>query len=514
MNTFIKRLTFILTLIITVSSCKDDILPEVTDLNANRLFSPVDLQAQIVNQTAVRLTWKAVDKAESYTIQFFANGNDDFSGEPVKTVSDITFDQVPYTVPGLDGETDYSVRVKAVGESIADSKWINTVFKTDPEQIFQEVNPVELMATQVTLHWTAGETATEIILTPGNIVHTVTAEEITAGEATLTGLTSETAYTAKLMNGNKTRGTATFTTLIDLGDAIAVYPEDDLTTMLEAAQDGDIFALLPGEYHTQDIVISKSIAIKGAKPADRPVLAGTILRIIEGAGLELSNLVFDGTGSKDGNQALIYDMDLPAGTYGALNIENCSISNYNKGLMYVNKQSLIESVTFKGNTISNIIGDGGDGIDFRNGLAKTFTFINNTVYNSAKDRDFFRMDAGGSSNFPGQNSVITITNNTFNEVCSGSSSRRILYIRLATHQITFSKNIVANMQGIYTNQSSTNIVAMSKNNYFNAPNLAENDSFGDFTTLNPGFKDAANGDFTVSNDDLKFAGIGDPRWLK
>jgi len=511
---FIKRFIYMLTLILTVSSCKDDILPEMTDLQVSRLFSPVDLQAQIMNQTAVRLTWKAVDQADTYTIQFFLNEDADFSGEPVKTVSDITFDQVPYTVPGFDGETEYAVRVQAVGQQITESKWVSTTFKTDPEQIFQEINPDELTATQVTLHWPAGETATEIRITPGNIVHSLSAAEITAGEATLTELMSETAYVAKLMNGNKTRGTMAFTTLIDLGDAIPVYPEDDLTSILEGAQDGDVFALLPGEYPTQDITISKTIAIKGAKPADQPVLKGTILRIKDGAGLELSHLILDGTDSKDGNQTLIYDMDLPAGTYGALSVENCSISNYGKGVLYVNKKSLIESVTFKGNTISNIVGNGGDGIDFRNGLAKTFTFTNNTVYNSTKDRDFFRMDAGGSTNFPGQNSVITITNNTFNEVCSGSSSRRMLYIRLAMHQITFSKNIVANMQGIYTNQSSTNIVTMSKNNYFNAANLAENDPFDDFTTLDPGFKDASQGDFTVSNLDLKLAGIGDPRWLQ
>ena len=103
---------------------------------------------------------------------------------------------------------------------------------------------------------------------------------------------------------------------------------------------------------------------------------------------------------------------------------------------------------------------------------------------------------------------------------SNSSSKRILYIRLADNEITFTKNIVANTEGYYTNQSSTNIVMMSNNNYFNAPNFtasttsgAQNDT-GTFTTLDPGFANPDSGDFTISNEELKFQQIGDPRWIK
>ena len=93
------------------------------------------------------------------------------------------------------------------------------------------------------------------------------------------------------------------------------------------------------------------------------------------------------------------------------------------------------------------------------------------------------------------------------------------YIRLASHEITFNKNILAATEGYYTNQASTTIKEMSKNNYFNAPNFtgsttsgAKNDT-GDCTQLDPGFANAANGDFRVSNLTLKAAGIGDPRWI-
>jgi hypothetical protein len=238
---------------------------------------------------------------------------------------------------------------------------------------------------------------------------------------------------------------------------------------------------------------------------------------VEGAattGLELKDLVLDGTGAKGDNQTILYS----AGTFGDLKITDCEIKNYVKGILYVNNASLIESVTVTGCVYSNITCSGGDFFDFRSGLAKVFTYTNNTAYNSAADRDFFRMDAAGSTNFPGIKSIITITNNTFNNVSSGSASRRILYIRLASHGITINKNIIANSLGIYSNQAATTITEMKNNNYFKAANYltstVKDELANGYTELDPGFKDAENGDFTVSNETLKENGIGDPRWLK
>src|SRR5690606_11419254 len=314
------------------------------------------------------------------------------------------------------------------------------------------------------------------------------------------------------------RGTITFTTPIDLGGAIQVTPDDDLTNILQNASDGDVFALMPGTYVVQDIFISKSISIKGAKPAEKPVLKGVVLRISNGAGLQLKDLIIDGTGALDGNQFLVYNDDMNT-AYGDLKVEDCTIFNYVKGVMYVNKKAWILSVLYRNNIIYNIECSGGDFIDFRNGLSSTFTFVNNTVYNSAAARDIFRMDAGGSTNFPSVTSVIDIQNNTFYNIAK-SSSNRMLYIRLASNQITFSKNLIVNSEGYYSNQAATNIVARSNNNYYNAPNFtnssvanAKNDP-GPYTTLNPGFVNPDAGDFTVTNLDLKIAGVGDPRWLQ
>jgi hypothetical protein len=365
------------------------------------------------------------------------------------------------------------------------------------------------------VRWPAGSDVTDLIVNPGNLTRPVTATEKAAGNATITGLTGETTYTVVLKNGTRTRGTIAFTTLLDLGGAIQVGPEEDLKALVEGAAEGDVFALMPGNYTIAgDIAVPLSVAIKGARPTDKPVIAGAILRVAGTASLQLKDVVFDGTGAPDGNQMIIY----AAGTFGDLRIEDCEIKNYVKGTIYVSAATLIESVTITGCIYSDVECNGGDFIDFRSGLAKSLTFTGNTVVNSCVNRDLFRMDAGGSTNFPDVTSIITITNNTFYNAASGSSSRRLLYVRLAGHAITFNKNIIAKSAGIYTNQAATTVVELKSNNYFDAPNYLTTGNVQDvpannYTTLDPGFANAATGDFTVSNETLKENGIGDPRWL-
>lgn len=514
-KTFIKQAIVLLMISFALlSSCNDPVMEEITSIETSRLFSATDVEARIVNQTGVRLNWKPVDRATGYIVEIFVGTNPDFSGQPVRSFTDVTDEQLPYTVTGLDGETDYTARIAAVGSNVDNSKWITVEFTTDAEQIFLPVDLNELEATQVVLRWAAGEVATTIELNPGNIVHQVTEEEVNAGFATVVGLSPETEYTAVLKRDTRTRGTVSFTTPLDLGGAIALYPEDDVVALLEAAQDGDVFAVFPGEYMLDDIRITADLSIQAARPAERPLFKGAVFRVSNGASLTVNGVLLDGATAGDGNQLLIYG----AGEYAALTIENCAIYNYVKGVIYINTAAKIDQLTISRNIMHDIECAGGDFIDFRNGIAARFDFVNNTVYRSALTRDFFRMDAGGSDNFPAVNSVISINNNTFYHICDGTN-RRLLYIRLARNEIHFNQNMIARSTGYYTNQSATNLSAMRNNNYFEAPNFtassqsnAKNDT-GTYFSINPGFADPENGDFTVSNEELRYQRVGDTRWI-
>ncbi len=495
-------------------SCTDDRAEEITSIDYERLFSPIKIEAFVINRTDARLSWVINEEAESYTLELFADDSLTFAGTPVRTYEGVTGDQLPFYIRELDGETQYSVRIKAVATGKNESKWSGVTFKTGTENIFLPFQDGDVKATSVTLRWTPGKTLTAIMLEPGGIVHTVTADEIAAGSATIEGLTAETTYTATLKNGAKTRGTVEFMTLVDIGNAIAVYPEDDFIAMLAAANDGDAFALFPGNYGAGDMfVVNKTIEIKGVYPYDKPVLSGYI-SLEEGAGLLLKDVTLNG-GALQG-QSIVFNT---AGvTYNALTVEGCEIKDYVKGVYYLNVASLVESITYHNNLIYNIQCDGGDFMDSRKGAFNSLTFTNNTVYNSAAGRDLIRYD-DASGTFPGMTSTILVDHNTLYGVCN-SSSKRLLYVRFKENKITFTNNIVAETSCIFTNQSNTDpSPTFGGNNFFNAPNLfSESGSSSKFfddsaDREDPGFVDAANGDFTVTNELLKAKGTGDPRWL-
>jgi hypothetical protein len=496
-------------------SCKDDRAEELTSIDYERLFSPIKIEALVINRTDARLNWVHNKEVESYTLELFADDSLTFAGTPVRIYEGITESELPYYIRDLDGETRYSARIKAVAAERNESKWSGVTFKTGTENIFLPFVDGDVEATSVTLRWIPGRIVTAIQLEPGGIVHTVTADEIEAGIATIEGLASETNYTVTLKNGSKTRGVLTFMTLVDIGNAIPVYPEDDLQAMLDVASDGDVFALFPGTYGDgSKIVISKSVEIKGVYPYDRAVLNGYI-SLLDGAGLVLKDLILEGT-ETDGSQTIVYgtgDVE-----YGPLTVTGCEIRNYVKGLIYLNVRAMVESMTFHGNIIHGIVCDGGDFIDSRVGAMRSLTFTNNTVYNSAASRDFIRYD-DASGSFPGITTEILVDHNTLHGV-SNTSSRRLLYVRFRENKITFTNTIVAATEGIFSNQANTDpSPTFGGNNFFNAPNLfsasgSSSRIFDDSATQeNPGFTDAANGNFMVTNEVLKAKGTGDPRWV-
>ncbi|MDD2514461.1 MAG: DUF4957 domain-containing protein [Proteiniphilum sp.] len=495
-------------------SCSDDRAEELTSIDYERLFSPIKIEAFVINRTDARLNWTLNKDVESYSLELFADDSLTFAGSPVKTFSDVTGDQLPYYIRDLDGETHYSVRIKSVAAGKTESKWSDVTFKTGTENIFLPFQDGDVEATAVTLRWIPGRTLTSINIEPGGISHQVTAGEIAAGSATIEGLTGETNYTVTLKNGAKTRGILEFMTLVDIGNAIAVHPEDDLLALLAAANDGDAFALFPGTYGAGDMfVVNKTIEIKGVYPYNKPVLNGYI-SLEEGAGLLLKDVTLDG-GALQG-QSIVFNT---AGvTYKALTVEGCEIRDYVKGVYYLNVASLVESITYHNNLIYNIQCDGGDFMDSRKGAFNSLTLTYNTIYNSAAGRDLIRYD-DASGSFPGMTSTILVDHNTLHGVCN-SSSKRLLYVRFKENKITFTNNIVAETSCIFTNQSNTDpSPTFGGNNYFNAPNLfsasgSSSKFFDDSAdSEDPGFVDAANGNFTITNELLKAKGTGDPRWV-
>src|SRR5699024_1398535 len=117
-----------------------------------------------------------------------------FTGTPARVIEGVKASDIPYDIKELDGETRYSVRIKAVTSGATDSRWKGVTFMTAQEDISQPFENGDIGPTQVTLRWIPGRIITQIKLEPGSITYTVTSEEIAAGAATVSGLTGSTSY--------------------------------------------------------------------------------------------------------------------------------------------------------------------------------------------------------------------------------------------------------------------------------------------------------------------------------
>ena len=509
---------------VALASCSD-VADEITSIIYNRNFSPTSVEAKVRNRTNIELSWNLGDGVTNYNVEVYANDSLTFAGTPVQSFS-VTPDQVPVTIKGLEGETQYSFRVQATdGNASRDSKWSGAYAKTDAEQIFKNVKEEDIKGTSVTLRWTAGEEAATITLTPGNIVYNVTADDIAAGAATVTGLTAETEYTAVLARANgKTRGTISFKTGIDLAETdILVKAGSDIAAAINDAPEGYRLIVEPGTYgiatdaadHGGSITISKALTIKGLRQNDHPVIMG---RFKVEAPFAVDQVTLDGTDT-DGGQCFDFTKD---GEVESLSITNSEVKNYTKGFFYINKAVLVNTITIEGNIISNIECSGGDFMDSRKGGYNSLSFKNNTVFESAKERDIFRMDDASKTITATPN--IVVDHNTFYNVGSGGANYRVFYVRFKNNTITFTNNIMVgfnNKRGFANNANTDQAPTLDGNIYFNTENLIEAGASADaaiswFDTkgivLDPKFKDAANGDFTIGNDDVKDKKAGDPRW--
>jgi len=519
---------FSLLIVFTVSSCKDELPEEITELVTDRLFSPVGVEAKVINKTQVVLNWTKNPKAESYVIEVYENDSLTFAGSPVMIFTNITNDDIPDTIKsGLIGATQYSVRIKAVGSEIAESKWSAVYFKTGEEQIMNAVSEESVSAHSVKLTWKAGETATKIILTAGQstLEHVVTAEEIAAGEATLSGLIEDTDYTARLMKDDKVRGSATFTTKIDLNAAntIVVHPDEDLVVAIQGAASGSRIVLVASDDGSneflksagQTINIDKGISIRGYLKSNKPTLHMQFRLTAENASLTVKDVILNGQSDADMRDHVVQLTQSVA--CGDILFKDCIITNYGKSLISGASGIAVSvrSFTIQNCKVSNILTSSADCIDVRSGCIENATLLNSTFYNCAPDRDFFRLD-DASSSFPGKSTIIKVNRCTFSKV-NNDAARRLLYVRFANNEITFTNNVVANSVGYYTNQTATNIVLFNKNNYFNAPNYlvytgtalnVKTDNSGTYLQQNPGFVDEANGNLTITNATLLEQGIG------
>jgi hypothetical protein len=513
-----KGLITALLLALVVSSCESYNEALLDGLSNSREFSPIGLTAVIRNQTAVELNWTTQENVDHYVVEFSA---DDPNFSTIYKTVEVTASQLPVRVQ-LEGETVYSIRVKAVTSGLADSKWNVTTASTLNEQIFLPVQPGDIEAKQATLRWVPNSTVTHLFLSPGSISRMITADEKASGVAVVTGLTPETDYIATLYNNTKKRGVQLFTTGIDIGTGILVTPTDDLFQKITDAPSGSILVFMPGDYTTQTglIAVNKTLTLRGLKTDNKSklkvnfTLGNNPANISEVVSFSLIDLDLDGTDLSGG--AITIDK-VATTQLGDVLISNCNVHDFPSQLIYGKESAKLKSFTVDNSIIKKVnISGGADFIDFRAAYVEKVSLVKST-FDSCSSRDFIRLDAASGL------SGTTLATNVSIDACTIyvptlPLSSRILYVRFLANTSTVRNTLFAVGSAVYASSSATAAPVFSNNNNFNSPNLmlagSNNRPDTSATVLDPQFVSASTGDFTVKNQTVIDKKIGDPRWIK
>ena len=509
---------------LSFSGCKDNVLEEITTLQLDRALSPTGLTAQIVNKISVKLTWRAVPNASTYTIEVFENA--DLSGSPIKTITDVTFDQVPYTISGLNGATQHSVRVKSVKEGIEDSKWITATFTTEAEQIMLPVTADDITKNSVTLKWSIPSEVTHFMM--GATRYDISAGEKLAGEKTITGLTPETNYSAILHNNAAVRGSQSFKTNQDLPtgpNVVMVQPADDLAALISVATDGQMFVLLQGTKYNSDNLINLpagiGVTIWGQPGPLKPILAfnginlATTNKTIKFENLDITGYQNDAGAVK---RNYIFNQSTASLTDEII-FENCIIRNFVNTPLRLQSTNVITIGKF---TVNNcIVFDTGD-----NNANGTYAFINSNVANgkinniSITNSTFHKIGYGLILHSAAPAVSVVIENNTFYNIV-GDGRYFIDFNAQTVGTFSLKNNILSKTlsplntgRGIRYNGSNLTSTNNHKASDFIITSGGTIPSVIDYSNTSIAlFTNPANGNFLIKDND--FAGksnAGDPRW--
>ncbi|MCM1080012.1 MAG: DUF5123 domain-containing protein [Bacteroidales bacterium] len=219
---------------VSFTACTDDNDWSV-DSAFDRLFGVSDKISVVPGTTDAELTFQRVPDAKYYIVEVSTLPLSDeipLHGTESSIVygEDGSITKAPYIMKGLNGDTQYYLRIKSMSENKAESKWVyykdGETFKTLAEQIFNDPVASDRKENSLRVSWPANSEVTHLVISYMEGEEQISQEIIlddnakAAGEYTITGLTPSTAYTIVIMNGEAKRGTLNLSTA-------AAMPEGD-----------------------------------------------------------------------------------------------------------------------------------------------------------------------------------------------------------------------------------------------------------------------------------------------
>ncbi len=539
-----KRLYSIITVLAVVlaglvsTGCNGDLFEEITSLDLSRCLQPMNLSAKVSNGQNVTFSWDVTKDAEQFNLAVYSD--EAMTSEVFSTVVDASM--VPYTRK-LDADASYWFKVQAISSEKDASKWaeydkvIKTFAVKDP--LYLKVSARE--ADAVTVAWStevadfADVTHIEYALAGSDEKTSVelTAEDIAAGTATVSGLTPSTEYVITLYYASASRGEVNVWTMPDTSTAVEV---STAAALEQGMKDGAVmFLKMSGSPYVigggvdSGVDVTKGFKLYGESAADgtRPVIIGVVSINPEFDG---GDIYFEGVEFNGNDNSLGHPICLKNGGTGSLVpvgsiiYRNCAIHGYAKGLIYEWNQTFkLGELTWDSCDIYAINVDGsggGDVIDFRGATeVESLNIINNTIYDGM--RTFVRIDNGKWG-------AIRIENNTMRNLCLSDNSNNAGIIAVNKDNgtqvggFTFKNNLLLDMpekatlgSGNVKYMSSDDLgISFSNNFYYNVLETFWTDNFkqnGTQLAADPCFN-SKGGYFNLTDPDVVAAQAGASKW--
>ena len=341
MNKIFKNIGILLGIValFAINACEDDITPVVDELEFDRVFTPLELEARISNQTIVSLSWGFNKGVESYELEI---SDDSLTFANIIHTATVLPDEVPYVYELPAGNSQYSARVKGISSTAADSKWVVRAFKSLPENIFADYDVAMTGLNSVDVSWTPGKAVTSLqfVSETETLSYDISANEQTAGMKSITDLPNG-EYVITILNGNKGRGVQDY---IMEGD-VFVDAGEDLAAAINAAESGDVLILAAGAQFgfVGDMMLERAIKIKGLD-GDLPVIYATDgdrmfyigANILPTEEIVFENLFMSGYTNMDPSQGQIrgvFDMESEACNIGAVKFIGCKMYYMGRQIM-------------------------------------------------------------------------------------------------------------------------------------------------------------------------------------
>ncbi|MBN2350297.1 MAG: DUF5123 domain-containing protein [Bacteroidales bacterium] len=525
-----KYLTFTLGFIFLLfaMACTEKIDPVVEDLEFDRIFTPLDISAEITNQTTVTLNWKLSAGADSYELEI---SDDNLLFANIIHTATVAANDLPYVYDLPAGDAQFSARVKAISSAsgVEDSKWTTLAFRSLPENLFEGYSIKMTALGTVNIKWKPGKAVTGLLFVSGSgeTSEAISAAELAAGEKTVSGLDNAD-YEIRLMNASAVRGTQNFT----VEGTVLLAAGADLAAAIGAAAAGDVIVLTSNETYgfAGDIMLTQSIKIRGLNADGKPVIyttSGDHMFSIDAGLTTADSLVFEyltisGYVNYDDAQGRIrgvFDQQPDDGcNLGLIKFNSCEIQNFDRHLIRLRGTGAIQTIQ---NIVVNdcVLNDfawgSAYGVIHSNKVESTINNIkisNTTVYNTRRGLIYYQ-------NGPSCESIV-VENCTFNRLAYDDGSSRYFMDYNGTvftgSGIQINNCILGESQAGYTQGIRTD-GTLSINNSYATSDFDDSAGYSILSLLIPYggsstalWKDPVNGDFSFLSP--LGASAGDPRW--